>query len=115
MQVCPAWLLDGLARGRWDDVSPTAGATLSTLIYEHAHDDEAASGVARRGPLRTARAACGASIATLVREAIDAAFPDDGPDRSEAVRRLLDAAPIQVSDWALMKDEIDQMYESTAG
>ncbi len=57
----------------------------------------------------------GASIATLVREAIDAAFPDDGPDRSEAVRRLLDAAPIQVSDWSLMKDEIDQMYESTAG
>ncbi|MGH2394945.1 MAG: antitoxin [Candidatus Limnocylindria bacterium] len=57
----------------------------------------------------------GASIATLVREAIDAAFPDDGPDRSEAVRRLLDAAPIQVSDWSLIKDEIDQMYESTAG
>lgn len=57
----------------------------------------------------------GASIATLVREAIDAAFPDDGPDRSEAVRRLLDAAPIQVSDWSLMKDEIDEIHESTAG
>ncbi|MGH3754802.1 MAG: ribbon-helix-helix protein, CopG family [Pseudonocardiaceae bacterium] len=70
---------------------------------------------ARYGRLEQHAARRGASIATLVREAIDAAFPDDGPDRSEAVRRLLDAAPIQVSDWSLMKDEIDQMYESTAG
>ncbi|MGH4012613.1 MAG: hypothetical protein ACRDSL_01470 [Pseudonocardiaceae bacterium] len=54
-------------------------------------------------------------VRCLVREAIDATFPDDGPDRSEAARRVLDAAPIQVSDWSLMKDEIDQMYEPAAG
>jgi hypothetical protein len=57
----------------------------------------------------------GASIATLIREAIDATFPVDGPDRAEAARRLLDAAPIPVSDWSLMKDEIDQMYDPATG
>ena len=40
----------------------------------------------------------GTSIATLVREAIDTAFPVDGLDRTEAAHRVLDAAPIQVSD-----------------
>jgi predicted DNA-binding protein len=53
----------------------------------------------------------GASVATIVREAIDAAFPDDVPDRAEAARRVLDAEPIQVSDWPLLKDEIERMYE----
>ncbi|MGH3669859.1 MAG: ribbon-helix-helix protein, CopG family [Pseudonocardiaceae bacterium] len=53
----------------------------------------------------------GASVATIVREAIDAAFPADGPDRAEAARRVLDADPIPVSDWPLIKDEIDRMYE----
>lgn len=69
---------------------------------------------ARYARLEQQAARRGASIATLVREAIDAAFPDDGPDRSEAARRLLDAAPIQVSDWRLVKGEIDEMYEPTA-
>ncbi len=53
----------------------------------------------------------GASVATLLREAIDAAFPDDGPSRPEAARRILDAAPIPVSDWSTMKTEINQMYD----
>ncbi|MGH3933129.1 MAG: hypothetical protein ACRDTG_23040 [Pseudonocardiaceae bacterium] len=70
---------------------------------------------ARYARLEQQAARRGASIATLVREAIDAAFPVDGPDRSEAARRVLDAAPIEVSDWSLMKDEIEQMYESTTG
>ena len=70
---------------------------------------------ARYARLEQQAARRGTSIATLVREAIDAAFPVDGPDRSEAARRLLDATPIQVSDWSLVKDEIDQMYESAAG
>jgi hypothetical protein len=56
----------------------------------------------------------GASIATIVREAIDAAFPDEGPNRSEAARRILDAEPIPVSDWPLLKKEIEQMYEPAA-
>jgi hypothetical protein len=56
----------------------------------------------------------GASVATIVREAIDAAFPGDGPDRAEAGRRVLDAEPIPVSDWPLIKDEIDRMYEPVA-
>lgn len=56
----------------------------------------------------------GASVATIVREAIDATFPDDGPDRTEAGRRVLDAEPIRVSDWASLKSEIEQMYETAA-
>lgn len=57
----------------------------------------------------------GASVATIVREAIDAAFPHDEPDRAEAARRVLDAEPIPVSDWPLIKDEIDRMYEPVVG
>ncbi len=56
----------------------------------------------------------GASVATIVREAIDAAFPDDGPNRFEAARRILDAEPIRVADWSLLKNEIEQMYEPAA-
>ena len=56
----------------------------------------------------------GTSVATIVREAIDAAFPDDGPNRSEAARRILDAEPIRVADWSLLKNEIEQMYEPAA-
>jgi hypothetical protein len=70
---------------------------------------------ARYARLEQQAARRGTSIATLVREAIDAAFPVDGPDRPEAARRILDAAPIPVSDWPLMKDEIDQMYDPAAG
>lgn len=56
----------------------------------------------------------GTSVATIVREAIDAAFPDDGPDRIEAARRVLDAEPITVAAWPLLKDEIEKMYEPAA-
>lgn len=66
---------------------------------------------ARYARLEQQAARRGTSIATLVREAIDAAFPVDGPDRTEAARRVLDAAPIEVSDWSLMKAELDQMYD----
>lgn len=45
--VAPRGCSMACARGRWGDVSSTAGATLSMLIYEHVHNDEAASGVAR--------------------------------------------------------------------
>lgn len=49
-----------------------------------------------------------------LREAIDAAFPDEGPDRSEAASRILDAEPIPVSGWPLLKKEIEQMYKPAA-
>lgn len=49
-------------------------------------------------------------MATLVREAIDGAFPDDAPSRSEAGRLLLDAPPLPVADWPALKSEIDEMY-----
>ncbi len=53
----------------------------------------------------------GASVATLVREAIDAAFPQDGLDRATAAGRILAAEPIAVTDWATMKGELDDMYD----
>lgn len=52
----------------------------------------------------------GSSVATLVREAIDAAFPDDGISRADAARLLLDAEPILIHDWPVLKAEIDEMY-----
>lgn len=51
------------------------------------------------------------SVATLVREALDAAFPAEGLNRAEAARILLDAEPMPVDDWALMKEEILESYE----
>ncbi|MBA2324457.1 MAG: antitoxin [Pseudonocardiales bacterium] len=54
----------------------------------------------------------GSSVATLVREAIDTAFPAEGLSRVDAGRVLLDAEPIEVGDWSELKDEIEQMYQS---
>jgi predicted transcriptional regulator len=51
------------------------------------------------------------SVATLVREAIDVAFPDETISRQAAGRRLLDAEPIEVGDWQELKAEIEGMYE----
>lgn len=52
-----------------------------------------------------------ASVATLVREALQAAFPEQPIPRAEAGRRLLEAAPIAVGDWSELKAEIEGMYE----
>lgn len=49
----------------------------------------------------------GASVATLVREAIDIAFPHDALDRAGAADRILTAEPMSVSDWPSMKEELD--------
>ena len=62
---------------------------------------------------RTARER-GTSVATIVREAIDAAFPDDGPDRAEAARQFLAADPIAFGDWADVKGELDDYYGHAA-
>jgi hypothetical protein len=49
-------------------------------------------------------------VATLVREAIDLAYPAEGMSRSEAFRVLLEAEPIDVGNWDDIKAEIEQMY-----
>jgi len=51
------------------------------------------------------------SVATLVREAVDAAFPAEPRPRAEAGRRLLDAEPIAVEDWDRLKGEVESMYD----
>lgn len=54
----------------------------------------------------------GASVATLIREAIDRTFPAVAADRAQAARRLLDAEPMPVEDWPEMKRElIDEMWD----
>jgi predicted DNA-binding protein len=53
----------------------------------------------------------GASVATIVREAIDAAFPDDVADRAAAAERILAAEPIPVDDWNHIKDELESFYQ----
>jgi hypothetical protein len=54
----------------------------------------------------------GASVATIVREAIDAAFPDDIDDRAEAARQLLAAEPIPVAEWDTVKGELEDFYHA---
>ena len=54
----------------------------------------------------------GTSVATIVREAIDTAFPEEADDRAEAARQLLAAAPIAVGDWTSMKHEIEDSYQA---
>ena len=54
----------------------------------------------------------GTSVATLVREAIDAAFPPEVLSRAEAAQRILEAEAIRVDDWPAIKQEIEESYES---
>lgn len=56
----------------------------------------------------------GSSVASLVREAIDATFPPNGPSRSAAAELLLGAEPIRIDGWNETKAEIEQMYEGGA-
>ncbi|MGQ0845739.1 MAG: ribbon-helix-helix protein, CopG family [Sporichthyaceae bacterium] len=51
------------------------------------------------------------SVATLIREAVDTAFPAQPVPRAEAGRRLLEAPPIAVEDWEALEGEIESMYE----
>ncbi|MDP8969068.1 MAG: ribbon-helix-helix domain-containing protein [Actinomycetota bacterium] len=48
----------------------------------------------------------GASVAALIREAVDTAFPPEDQDPEQAARVLLDAEPIPVDDWPAMKNEL---------
>ncbi len=51
----------------------------------------------------------GTSVATLVREAIDLAFPDDIGRRREAADRLLAAEPMDVPDVASLLEELEDL------
>lgn len=48
-----------------------------------------------------------ASVAEIVRDAIDALFDDEQRERAAAVDRLLASEPFPVDDWEIMKREIE--------
>jgi len=62
---------------------------------------------ARYERLAARASARGASVATLVREAIDASFPAVEPRRAAAAAALLAAEPMPVPDLAALKAELD--------
>lgn len=47
------------------------------------------------------------SVATLVREAIDVAYPDGDLDAAEAAERFLHRPPLDLGDWAQAKADIE--------
>lgn len=49
----------------------------------------------------------GASIGTLVRDAIDERYGSRWPSPEEAGRRLLEAEPMPVDDWGVLKKELE--------
>ena len=51
----------------------------------------------------------GTSVATLVREAIDLAFPTDSGRRRQAAARILDTQPIEVPSVGELRDELDEL------
>lgn len=56
----------------------------------------------------------GTSVATLVREAIDLAFPPDRDRRAEAARRILAAEPMAIPDVPELLHEIDELRSRRA-
>ncbi len=52
------------------------------------------------------------SVATLVREAIDAAYPASSPARRRAAQHILSAEPMDVPDIDDLRDELDQLRGS---
>lgn len=48
----------------------------------------------------------GASVGSLIRHAIDVAYPAAPSDRERAGQQLLDAAPIPVADWPELKQDL---------
>lgn len=49
----------------------------------------------------------GASVASLIREAVDRAFPPGDERRALAARRILSAEPMDVPDPPELKEELD--------
>ena len=51
----------------------------------------------------------GTSIATLVREAIDLAYPDDADAKRRAAERILAAEPMDVPSVEELRRELDEL------
>jgi len=49
----------------------------------------------------------GTSIALLVREAIDVAYPAEGVSRAEAAAAFLAEPPMDLPEWPILKGEIE--------
>ena len=71
-------------------------------------DDDRYDRLARRAAER------GTSVATLVREAIDVAFPAVDPDKVAAVDELLAAEPMPVPDVDDLLRELDELRSRRA-
>jgi hypothetical protein len=67
----------------------------------------------QRERLEREAAARGASVATLVREAIDLAFPASGSRRA-AADAILSAAPMAVPDHDELRIELDRAHDRRA-
>lgn len=65
----------------------------------------------RYGRLERRAAEAGTSVASLIREAIDVAFPEVVTDRERAGDAILSAEPMPVDDWPVMKQEIAEISE----
>jgi hypothetical protein len=63
----------------------------------------------QRRRLEAEAARRGTSVATLVREAIDTAFPPTGLRRRDAAARLLDAEPMEAPPVADLLTELDDL------
>jgi hypothetical protein len=68
-------------------------------------DDERA----RRLELRARET--GASVGSLVRDAIDIAYPGVQSDRERAAAEILAAPPMAVGDWSAAKRELGSMWK----
>ncbi|HEU4866145.1 MAG TPA: hypothetical protein VFV09_00315 [Actinomycetota bacterium] len=53
----------------------------------------------------------GSSVATLVREAIDLAFPSGEASAEDAAREFLARPPVDLGDWVASKREIEAGME----
>lgn len=50
----------------------------------------------------------GTSVATVVREAIDIAFPKGEPNVADAVQEFLSHPPMDLGDWQQAKREVEE-------
>lgn len=64
---------------------------------------------ARRRRLEAEAIARGTSIAALIREAIDVAFPTTSEERKAAAGRILDASPMPVPEVAELRRELEEL------
>jgi hypothetical protein len=63
----------------------------------------------QRSRLEQEAEARGTSVAALVREAIDVAFPSTSAARAAAARQILDAPPMEVPDPEELAAELDAL------